>query len=399
MKLLALIAMMVFFVSMSAGAVLIGRNVIQNGSFENRPGGEGEDPRGWSSWNSEYNGLATNEFRSGAQAACLVCPKTGDSNGIFFSYSEVKPGNKYIFSCYAKNFSKEPLKGDVVGQLSIEWLKRDKDKEGKDILAEISRDWGPKFGPELSVMKWEPFTMTATAPADADSCRFTIQFFNNGGGGGKFFVEDASAEELNPFFKDKDTYNTTESLSSAAAFKTVSSLMKVKMAVDGEFDEWKIIEPLADDSIKDVDETEPINFSKVWATPVGKNLYISYRCTKPINFEDSAYRYNIFIDADNNAGTGYKGWDGNWVLGADYLIQGATIFEFSAATNRTWGWKKREVLAYKIGGDQVEMRILLSFLGLENKRECRILFYGDNINEIDYVPDDHLNKSFVIEIK
>lgn len=399
MKPLALVAIAVLFVLISANAVLIGRNIIQNGSFENRPGGESEDPRGWSSRNSEYNGLATNEYRSGAQAAYLACPKTHGSNGIFFSYGGVKPGKEYDFSCYIKNFLEEPLKGDVVGRLSIEWLKRDKDKDGKDILTEVSCDWGSKFGPELSVIKWEPFTMTAIAPVDADSCRFAIQFFNNGGGSGKFFVEDASAEELNPFFKDKDRYNTTESLSSAAASKTVSSPIKVKMAIDGEFDEWRRIEPLADDSIKDVDETEPVNFSKVWAAPVGKNLYISYRCTKPINFEDSAYRYNIFIDADNNADTGYKGWDGNWVLGADYLIQGATVFEFSAATNRTWGWKKREVLAYKMGGDQVEMRILLSFLGLENKRECRILFYGDNINEIDYAPDDYTNKSFVIKIE
>lgn len=399
MKPLVLIAIAVLFVPISANAVLVGRNIIQNGSFENRPGGEGEDPRGWSSRNSEYNGLATNEFRSGTQAAYLACPKTHDNNGIFFSYSGVKPGEEYKFSCYVKNFSEEPLKGDVIGQLSIEWLKRDKDKEGKDILTEISRDWGPKFGPELPVIKWELFTMTAIAPTDADSCRFVIQFFNNGEGGGKFFVDEVSAEELNPFFKDKGTDITAKSLSSAAASKAELPSIKVTMAVDGNFDEWKRIKPLANDSIKDVDESEPVNFSRVWATSAGKNLYISYCCTKPIDFGDAAYRYNVFIDADNNVNTGYKGWDGNWTLGADYLVQGATVFEFSSASNRTWEWKKREVLRYKIGGDQVEIRIPLSLLGLKNKQECRILFYGDNINEIDYVPDDYTNRSFVITIE
>ncbi len=173
--------------------------------------------------------------------------------------------------------------------------------------------------------------------------------------------------------------------------------IKVTMSVDGKFDEWKRLKPLADDSIKDIPDTERVNFSKVWAEVAGKNLYISYCCTKPINFENEAYRYNVFVDADNDLSTGYRGWDGNWALGADYLVQGATVFEFSGSPNRVWEWKKKGAAVYKIEGSQIEMKVPLSSLGLNNKQDFRVLFYGDNVSVTDYVPDDNINKSFVIK--
>ncbi len=200
---IVLIVGVLLFYWISADAVLVGRNIISNSSFENRPGGKDEDPRGWGSWNSDLNGIATDEFRSGSQAAYIMCPKTDDSDGIFFTYAKVKPGKEYTFSCYVKNSLKDPMKGDVFGQISIEWYKKGRDKDGKDILIEIDRDWGPKFGPELPVIKWVPFTMSATAPANSDTCRFVIQFFNKGTGSGMFFAEEASAEELSKYFKTK----------------------------------------------------------------------------------------------------------------------------------------------------------------------------------------------------
>ncbi len=227
MKLLVFIMIAILFVPVSADAVLVGKNIIENGGFENRPGGKDENPRKWGSWNSEDNGLSTTTSRSGSQAAYLACPKTGDSNGIFFTYTKVEPEKEYTFSCYVKNSSKKPLKGDVFGQLSIEWFKKGKDKDGKDTLVEINRAWGPKFGPKLPVIKWVPVTMTATAPADADICHFTIQFFNNGNGSGTFFVDEASAEEVDQYFKAKskdikavDKSATASNLLSNPGFET-----------------------------------------------------------------------------------------------------------------------------------------------------------------------------------
>ncbi len=182
------VAIFLFFLPSSVNAALAGRNLILNGSFEN--------PKGWSAWNSEYNGLLPNEFRKGSQSVYLSCPKENDATGIFFAYTNAKPGKAYTFSCYVKNSPDDPIRGNAFGQLSIEWRKKDKDKDGKDISIEISRDWGPKFGPELSNIRWVPVTMTATAPPDTDSCNFTVQLFNKGGGNGRLFVDDVEAEEM-----------------------------------------------------------------------------------------------------------------------------------------------------------------------------------------------------------
>jgi hypothetical protein len=195
-KFIVLIVTVSLFIPVSESAVLVGKNILSNGGFENRPGGGHEDPRGWGSWNSDLNGIATNEFRSGSQSVYLKCPKTNDVQGVFYVYKKIKPGKEYTFSCYAKNSVSNPVKGNAFGQISIEWQKKAKDKDGKDITVEISRSWGPTFGPELALIKWTPFTMTATAPADTDQASFVIQFFNRGDGDGEFFVDDVEAEEL-----------------------------------------------------------------------------------------------------------------------------------------------------------------------------------------------------------
>lgn len=186
------------FISMDAHAILPGRNLITNASFENPPGYDDDDPRGWWSWNSDFNGLTHEKYRKGGQSVYLSCPCEGEVQGVVFTYREVEPGKKYTFSCYAINSARDPIKGNVFGQISIEWRKRGigKDEDGNDIEVdvEISRDWGPKFKPGLNAIKWTFFTMTATAPPEADNCNFVIQFFNNGGSG-KFFVDDVSAEK------------------------------------------------------------------------------------------------------------------------------------------------------------------------------------------------------------
>ncbi|MFA5334320.1 MAG: carbohydrate binding domain-containing protein [Candidatus Omnitrophota bacterium] len=184
----------------SACAVMIGRNLLVNESFENRPGFKDQDPRDWGTWNNSFNGLSTTERRKGQQSVYFLCPKQGDSTGVFYTYKKAKPGNKYIFRCYVMNSREDPVKGDAFGQLSIEWRKTTKDKDNKDVQVEISRDFGQKFGPGLPRLKWTLVTVSGIAPQDTDNCNFVIQFFNNASGGGKFFADDVSAEEI-----DKDT--------------------------------------------------------------------------------------------------------------------------------------------------------------------------------------------------
>lgn len=174
---------------------LVGRNLLKNESFENRPGFKDETPSDWGSWNNDYNGISTTESRRGQQSVYMNCPKQGEETGIFCTYKKVKPGDRYNFTVYILNLASDPVKGNAFGELHIEWRKTTKDKDNKDTAVEISRDYGPTFGPGMSSMKWTPVTMSAIAPTDTDNCNFVVGFLNKENGSGRFYVDDVSAEE------------------------------------------------------------------------------------------------------------------------------------------------------------------------------------------------------------
>jgi len=191
LRVLVLVVAILVSIPLYADTPLLGRNILPNESFEDRPGFKDEDPRQWGSWNSDSNGLSTMVHRKGQQSVYFVCPNADGSTGVFYTCYNIKPGNTYTFCAYVLNCAEDPIKGNAFGQLIIEWRKIIGYGEGK-----IIRDSGPKFGPELSTLKWTFVTMSAKAPVDAVDCNFVIQFFNKGGGRGKFFVDDVSAESV-----------------------------------------------------------------------------------------------------------------------------------------------------------------------------------------------------------
>ena len=172
---------------MLTGALAVAQqNLVPNSSFEELKGFTNDNPAGWWSWNSDYNGLTAEAKRTGDQAVYVSAePKAESHSGILYRYREVKPGKTYVFSCYVLNSTKDPIKGGAYGQLSIEWLKNEK---------EIDRTWGITWGPDLSTTEWRNVEMTAIAPAEADACNFVIQFFRKDGSG-TYYADDTVVEE------------------------------------------------------------------------------------------------------------------------------------------------------------------------------------------------------------
>ncbi|MFA5336423.1 MAG: carbohydrate binding domain-containing protein [Candidatus Omnitrophota bacterium] len=161
-------------------------NIVPNASFEELKGFDGENPAGWWSWNSDYNGLTAEAKRTGDQSVYISAEANAETHsGILYRYRNVVPGKTYIFSCYVLNSAGNPMTGGSYGQLSIEWLKNEK---------EIERTWGVTWGPDASMTDWKQVEMTAVAPADADACNFVIQFFRKDGSGG-YYADDIMVEE------------------------------------------------------------------------------------------------------------------------------------------------------------------------------------------------------------
>lgn len=163
-------------------------NLLQNRSFEEPKGATGENPAGWYAWNWDYNGINTEVRRTGSQAIYVSAEAKPESHsGILYHYKAVKPGKTYSFSCYVRNSSKDPITAGAYGQVSIEWVKDDKEIDD-------TRTWGDTWGADLSASDWKLVNVTGAAPEGADSCKFVIQFFNKDGKG-IFYADDAVATE------------------------------------------------------------------------------------------------------------------------------------------------------------------------------------------------------------
>lgn len=171
----------------------------------------------------------------------------------------------------------------------------------------------------------------------------------------------------------------------AEAVNAVSSIN-----IDGKCNEWDNIKPVAEDVAGDVDSAEAVDYVKAWIVRNADNIYFSYLCAKAVDWNNNAWRYNIFINTDGNNATGYKGYDGAWPIGADYLIQGAKVFQFTGTGPTAWTWKELSSLPYSVeeADGQVEIQATTLDLGIKPGQKIEVLFHGDNkAGKSDFIPD------------
>jgi hypothetical protein len=160
---------------------------LQNPGFEYpSEGGESNAPETWISFSSKPGarvGISQSVRKSGLQALALkTAPQNNEFAGIAQSFPAVA-GYHYSFGIHVTGDESDRLAGDARGQVHIEW----RDAQGK----EISRTWGPVWGPDLSSKRWERFFVEGDAPIGAASGVAVITFnARNGGGRGTFYVDD-----------------------------------------------------------------------------------------------------------------------------------------------------------------------------------------------------------------
>ena len=104
--------------------------------------------------------------RTGNQSIRFVSHAVPNFYQGIFQAVPVTPGETYQFSVYVKNDATHPLKGSVIGQLSIEWH----DGNG----GEVGRLWSPAWDASLSATDWTRFEVTGTAPANAAKAHCVI---------------------------------------------------------------------------------------------------------------------------------------------------------------------------------------------------------------------------------
>jgi hypothetical protein len=124
---------------------------------------------GWQAFTSGTAELMTvwaGAARTGNQSIRFVSHGIPNFYQGLFQAVPVTPGETYRFSVYVQNDSAHPLRGSVIGQLSIEWH----DANG----GEAGRLWSPSWGASLSATGWTKFEVQGVAPPNAAKAHCVI---------------------------------------------------------------------------------------------------------------------------------------------------------------------------------------------------------------------------------
>lgn len=135
---------------------------------------------------AELMTLWSGAARSGNQAARFVSHGIPNFYQGFYQAVPVTPGETYQFSVYVKNDSTHPIKGSVIGQLSIEWHEANGTEAG--------RLWSPSWSASLPATEWTRFEVAGAAPPNAAKAHCVIVEKGQGQPVANcvFFVDDAS---------------------------------------------------------------------------------------------------------------------------------------------------------------------------------------------------------------
>ena len=171
----------------------------------------------------------------------------------------------------------------------------------------------------------------------------------------------------------------------APAIAGVSNpLTNTVITVDGQLNEWSAIIPFGTDP-SDSSGNNTIDWADAAVAHDDSDFYISYRNHGPV---DENWGYGIFIDVDGNRNTGFRGFSDELPVGADYLIEGRVVQQYTG-TGTNWSWVETGEAGYAINADTAELAVPRSLLG--NPAALRLFFSGNNAavggSTVDYFPD------------
>ena len=121
--------------------------------------------------------------------------------------------------------------------------------------------------------------------------------------------------------------------------------------------------------------TNPVELAQMWIAHDATNLYVAYQNYGPITNGLNA-AYNLYLDTDSTRSTGYRGGGNNFPIGADYLLQGSTLYRYTGSTGTDWSWRQVGVATSATAGSNAEFSVSQSWVG--NPSTVNVFFLGDN---------------------
>jgi hypothetical protein len=148
--------------------------------------------------------------------------------------------------------------------------------------------------------------------------------------------------------------------------------------IDGKFYDWAGYASYADATR---DGTPQVDWDQAWFAQDSERLYISWSSRIGAS-QETFYLWNIYLDTDHDS-TGYR----FNLLGADYLIQGSSLYHYTGKGD-DWSWQYIKEVEFAISGLRVEMGIDKASLNLSPNYQA--LFYAatEDGSQVDYLLTD-----------
>jgi uncharacterized delta-60 repeat protein len=159
------------------------------------------------------------------------------------------------------------------------------------------------------------------------------------------------------------------------------------ITIDGNFSDWSTFDIVGTDAAGDVGPNDVVDWLTLWARFENGSLMISYQTQKNIDFNNNAWRYGVFLDIDSNPTTGYRGSKSEYKFGAEYLVEGGTIYRYTG-NGTTWAWSSLGSATYAISGNRLEMQIPGATIGMTASSRIKIMLVGNNDAISDFARND-----------
>jgi peptidoglycan/xylan/chitin deacetylase (PgdA/CDA1 family) len=141
---------------------------------------------------------------------------------------------------------------------------------------------------------------------------------------------------------------------------------------------------------------DDIDWSEAWMGHDASNFYLAYRAHSPISL---SWGYAVYLDTDTSDASGFRGFAGEFPIGADYLLEGDSLYRFNAPSQSVWGWEYVGGVAAGVQGDSVELSLPRALLG--DPTNISLLLKGNSAanggTDIDLYPDEAQTENAVLK--
>jgi hypothetical protein len=149
------------------------------------------------------------------------------------------------------------------------------------------------------------------------------------------------------------------------------------IVIDGNATEWTGLTSFGlDPQDITISTSNKLDLAQVWMAHDLTNFYVAYRNYASIASNDLNWAYNLYLDVDGSRSMGFRGGSGDFPVGADYLLQGATVYQYTGLNGTDWSWSSVGVASWVVGGSSVELSFPRAWIGYPSM--VRLFFLGDN---------------------